>query len=173
MDSSLPRTPSASSGDARQPLGPTSPPLGTFRSPSTCAPATPPNFGVKCQAYLAPAHQQPPFAPATWKPAARPPRAAPPNPRAAPPQPPLRPQASASTHPGPAHSPAPRPVPPVDCGRGQPSTLPGALCSCTLGLNHGRMGSRPRFSLCGGYRQMRGEGWNVPRGHGLALALWV
>lgn len=48
---------------APKPFGPSSPPLGTFRSPSTCAPATPPDFRVKRPVYLAPAHQQPPCAP--------------------------------------------------------------------------------------------------------------
>lgn len=71
--------------DALQPLGPTSPPLGTFRSPSTCAPATPPDFGGKCQATWPQGTSNPLSLPTTRKPRS--------------------PQASDSTHPVRAHAP--------------------------------------------------------------------
>ena len=134
---------------APKPFGPSSPPLGTFRSPSTCAPATPPDFGVKRPVYLAPSHQQPPCAP---------------------------PHAE-TTRLGFCYVPIParptaRPSPSPSTLPGQPTTLPGAVLLGTW-TDHGRMGSRPGLSLCGGHRQVRGAGWNVPHSHGSALSVWV
>lgn len=52
-------------------------------------------------------------------------------------------------------------------------TLPGVVLLGTWTEPQANGEQAPGLSLCGGHRQVRGAGWNVPHGHGSALAMWV